>query len=226
MSHELRTPLNAIIGFSGLISSETFGAVGNPRYREYATDIQTAGQHMSDLVENILTMARLDAGHYDLAADALDLEEFARSTIALFSGTEMARVRDIRLTNNDNWPVIKADRRAVRQMLLNLLSNAVKFSSKDTFIEVTCRRDPDGNIRLSVIDQGIGMTQAEAALALEPFRQVDGRLTRRYDGAGLGLSIAKKLIDLHGGSIQIQSNPGVGTSVTLNFPAAAELEKR
>ena len=220
MSHELRTPLNAIIGFSTLVRSQVFGDLGNPKYLEYIADIETAGVHMRALVEDILTMTRLDSGHYVLAPAAFDLHELALSTMALFRGTEMAADRDVRLADGCGWPVIEADERAVRQMLLNLLSNAVKFSATDQPVAVACRPDPLGNIRLSVTDNGIGMTEAEAALALVPFRQVDGRIARKYEGAGLGLSIVKKLIELHGGSIQIDSRPDVGTCVTLSFPAA------
>jgi len=219
MSHELRTPLNAIIGFSTLISTEAFGAVGNSKYREYAADIGSAGEHMRALVEDILTMTRLDAGQYVLTPAVFDLHELAVSAIALFSGTEMAKGRDVRLADGEGWPVIEADERAVRQMLLNLLSNAVKFSASDKPVDVACDRNPTGDIRLSVTDNGIGMTEAETTLALVPFRQVDGRLARKYDGAGLGLSIVKKLIELHGGSMQIDSRPNVGTCVTLNLPA-------
>ena len=193
MSHELRTPLNAIIGFSSLIASEAFGEVGNAKYLEYAADIESAGEHMRALVEDILTMTRLDAGHYVLTPAVFDLHELAVSTIALFSGTEMAKGRDVRLADGDGWPVIEADERAVRQMLLNLLSNAVKFSASDKPVDVACHRDLVGDIRLSVTDNGIGMTEAETTLALMPFRQVDARLARKYDGAGLGLSIVKKL---------------------------------
>jgi signal transduction histidine kinase len=219
MSHELRTPLNAIIGFSTLISSQVFGDIGNPKYLDYATDIGTAGEHMHALVEDILTMTRLDMGHYVLAPDSFDLRELAQSTITLFRGTRIAEDREVRLTDGKAWPTIEADERAVRQMILNLLSNAVKFSAKHEPVEVACGRGPAGSVRLSVIDKGIGMTEAEAALALVPFQQVDGRIARKYEGAGLGLSIVKKLIELHGGSIQIESRPNVGTSVTLNFPA-------
>jgi two-component system, cell cycle sensor histidine kinase PleC len=219
MSHELRTPLNAIIGFSEILSSETFGPVGSPKYREYAGDILRAGRHMHDLIGDVLTMAKLEAGHYELSPELVDLGDLVRSTVAMMGGSEMAKDRVLAIEPQTAWPLLRADARAVRQMLLNLLSNALKFSAPQTPVLVACGRLEDGALQLTVIDQGIGMTAKEAEYAVQPFQQIDNRLARKYEGTGLGLSIVKALIERHGGRLLIQSAPDAGTCISLLFPA-------
>ncbi len=219
MSHELRTPLNAIIGFSEIIAHQAFGPDAQPRYREYAGDILSAGRHMLDVVNDILTMAKLESGHIDLSLEAVDLRQVIERSVLMFGGTTMARGRDITIVPEGPWPTLSVDEHACRRMVLNLLSNAAKFSEDTTRIEIRCDEMPSGDISLSVIDQGIGMTAAEIDLAVEPFRQIDSRLARRYEGTGLGLSIVKKLIERHGGRLAIDSTPEVGTTVKLIFPA-------
>jgi signal transduction histidine kinase len=218
ISHELRTPLNAIIGFSELIAKEAFGPVGQPRYAEYARDILRSGTHMFELVTDILTMAKLDARRYELAFERFAPAALVSEVADIFRGTETAQHRQITVESAAGLPDLYADRRALRQMLLNLLSNAGKFSEKDAPIAIECRCEA-GSLELSVTDKGIGMTAEEAALAVQPFHQVDNRLTRKYDGAGLGLSIVKAMIEQHGGRLAIDSEPGVGSRITLVFPA-------
>jgi signal transduction histidine kinase len=220
MSHELRTPLNAIIGFSEIIALERFGPTVQPRYREYASDILKSGRHMFELVNDILTMAKLDAGHYDLMLEPLNLRDLVEATLAMFKGSEMAANREVVVEGRtDWWPILRADERAVRQILLNLLSNAVKFSRADAPVRVTCRRTAEGGAQLTVIDSGIGMTAEETARVGQPFYQVDGRLARKYEGTGLGLSIVKGLIESHGGRLTIESERGVGSRISVLFPA-------
>ncbi|MGE5271781.1 MAG: sensor histidine kinase [Thiohalocapsa sp.] len=221
MSHELRTPLNAVIGFSEIITHETFGPVGKAAYREYAADILHSGHHMLDLVNDILTMAKLEAGRYELEPVPLDLRHLVERTVTMFLGAKHAEGRRIRVGPDQPWPSISADERAVRQMLLNLLSNAAKFSDPATPIEVICRRGPNREIVLAVADRGIGMTPNEAAEAVRPFYQADNRLGRKYEGTGLGLSIVSGLIGCHAGHLRIDSQPGIGTEVSLLFPASA-----
>ncbi len=218
MSHELRTPLNAIIGFSEMIVGEVLGPVTPPKYREYASDVLNSGLHMTELVSDILTMAKLEAGHYELEREPLPLRDVIESSIAIFRGTEMAQSRDIRMEPSD-WPVLHADERAVRQMVLNLLSNAVKFSGDGTPVRVNCRLQPNGDLAINVIDQGIGMTPAEAELVVKPFHQVESTLARRYEGSGLGLSIVASLMERHQGRLLIDSEPGRGSTMSLVFPA-------
>ena len=221
MSHELRTPLNAVIGFSEIISEETFGPVGKATYRDYAGDIRRSGYHMLELVNDILTMAKLDAGRYELELTPLDLRETVDRTVDMFRGTKQAEGREITVASDAPWPRIEADERAVRQMVLNLLSNAAKFSEPDTPIEVRCRTSPEGEVVVTVADQGIGMTPEEAAQVVRPFYQADSRLARKYEGSGLGLSIVSGLMGCHDGRLVIDSEPGVGSRISLVFPAGA-----
>jgi signal transduction histidine kinase len=225
MSHELRTPLNAIIGFSDLIAKQTFGPVGQTQYLEYASDILRSGRHMFDVVSDILTMAKLDAGHFELAPEPLDLHLIAQSCLAMIKGAEMAQGRDIEFDPAARWISLHADERAVRQMLINLLSNAVKFSAPDTPIRIGCEGAADGSVWLSVIDRGIGMTKAEAALVVQPFQQADNGLSRKYEGSGLGLSIVNALIEKHGGRLVIDSEPGRGSRISLVFPSDAVMQE-
>ena len=223
MSHELRTPLNAIVGFSDMIAQEALGPVGQGRYKEYARDIHRSGTHMTDLINDILTMAKLEAGHFDLDVGPCDLFRHVEATLSIFRGTEMARGSDLAVETAGHWPHIRVDERALRQMLLNLLSNAVKFSPPGMPVRISSRRLEGGELSLTVSDQGVGMTAAQAELAVKPFRQVDDRLARKYEGTGLGLSIVKGLIERHGGRLAISSQPGAGSRISLVFPKDAVL---
>jgi signal transduction histidine kinase len=219
MSHELRTPLNAVIGFSEIIAEETFGPVGKPAYRSYASDILDSGHHMLELVNDILTMARLDGGRYELDLSPVDLRETTDRTVDMFRGTKHAEGRLISVADDEPWPWIEADERAVRQMVLNLLSNAAKFSEPETPIEVYCETSSDGDVIVTVADRGIGMTPQDVAQVIRPFYQADSRLARKYEGTGLGLSIVSGLMGCHGGQLTIDSEPGVGSRISLVFPA-------
>src|SRR3954454_2626436 len=221
MSHELRTPLNAVIGFSEIIASETVGPIGKPAFRLYATGILTAGRHMLELVNDVLTMAKLDAGRYELDLAPMNLHDAVDKTVTIFRGTTKIEKREIRVTGNLRWPWLMADERAVRQVLLNLLSNAAKFSEPDRLIEVRYETSPDGDIVISVIDQGIGMAPDQVSEATRPFYQADSRLARRYEGTGLGLSIVSGLVECHGGRLVIESQPDVGSRISVAFPPEA-----
>jgi signal transduction histidine kinase len=218
MSHELRTPLNAVIGFSQIIADELVGPIGTPAYRDYARDILGSGQHMLDLVNDILTMATIDAGAYDGTLAPLDLRETVVRTVAMFRGSKLAEERVIRIAPDTPWPWIAADQRALRQMLLNLLSNAAKFSAPDTPIEITCGTSGDGEVSLTVADHGIGMSAREVAEVIRPFHQVHSGLARKYEGSGLGLTIVAGLIAHHRGRLLISSEPGIGSAISLVFP--------
>ena len=224
MSHELRTPLNAVIGFSQVIADELMGPIGTTAYRDYARDILGSGQHMLDLVNDILTMATLDAGAFDATLAPLDLRDTVVRTVAMFRGNKSAMDRTITIKPDRAWPWIAADPRAVRQMLLNLLSNAAKFSDPQTEIEITCRASRDGEVVLTVTDRGIGMSAEEQAEAIRPFHQAHAGFGRKYEGSGLGLSIVAGLIALHRGRLQIDSEPGTGSAISLVFPALVQAQ--
>ncbi len=219
ISHELRTPLNAIIGFSELIAKETFGKLNQPKYRDYAQDILRSGTHMFELVNDILIMARFETGHFELSMEEFEVAPTVVEVVDIFRGTAMAQGRSIEIDVGADVSHVCADRRSVRQMLLNLLSNAVKFSEKDTPVFIRCESRGDG-LAIAVEDRGIGMTPEQVALAVQAFQQIDSRLARRYDGAGLGLSIVKAMIERHGGRLEVDSRPDMGSTMTLVFPAA------
>ena len=226
MSHELRTPLNAVIGFSELIAGEQFGPIQEPKYIEFSRDICSAGQRMFDVVVDVLTVAQLEAGRYKLALGKFDLCEAAKSTLAKFRQSKAAIGRMFTFETTDDELLVYADRQALDQMISKLLSNAVKFSETETSVGIQLARESHRGARLSVIDSGIGMTAEEAELAVQPFRQVDGRIARKYGGTGLGLSIVSKLIECHQGRLSIVSTPRQGTRASLIFPAVPEDQSR
>jgi signal transduction histidine kinase len=217
MTHEFRTPLNAIVGFAELIAKQTFGATIDGRYLEAARSILQAGERLSNTTTDVFTITRLESGSYELKPESFDLCALVRSALITFRQEAMAIGRDIRLAGPAASMVLFADERAVKQMLLKLLSNAVKFSNAGTPISVTLERAADGNCRLSVEDQGIGMTADEIDMVAQPFRQADNRLARTAEGAGLGLSITKRIMEMHNGNLEIASAPSKGTRVVLNF---------
>ena len=219
MSHELRTPLNAIIGFSDLMMNELFGKLGDARYADYMVDIHDSGEHLLAVINDILDLSKVEAGQMELSEDIVGIEELTYGVARLMQ----ARVDENGVTLDvdvpDNFPPLLVDGRKIKQVLLNLLSNAVKFTSKMGTIVLRAELGSDGEILLSVIDDGIGMTEDEITLALEPFRQVDGSLSRRHEGTGLGLPLSRSLVELHGGELKIVSQRGEGTAITVVLPA-------
>lgn len=219
MSHELRTPLNAIIGFSDMIRMEIFGSVGDPRYGGYAEDINNAGTHLLAVISDILDIAKVEAGKLELNESEVDLTEIFASSFTLLS--PRAEAGDVALFMDvaKDLPRVFADARKMKQAVVNLLSNAVKFTPRGGTVRLFATADPAG-VLVSITDTGIGIPADKIAKALEPFGQVDSSLARRFEGTGLGLPLTKGLIDLHGGSLHIQSEVGVGTQVTIRLPAS------
>jgi signal transduction histidine kinase len=225
MSHELRTPLNAIVGFSELIAQQVFGPA-QAKYVEFSKGIHSAGERISSVVGDVLTIAQLEAGTFSLNLHDIDLCSTAKDTVATFQRTHPNRSNDIRFETGVDVLPIRADSSAVEQMIAKLLSNAAKFSDVGTPIDVTVSLGSEGTARLGIRDIGIGMTEQEAEAAVKPFRQVDERLERKYEGSGLGLSIVTKLIESHGGRLEIVSAPRQGTEVSLHFPSAVAKPRR
>lgn len=219
MSHELRTPLNAVIGFSEIIRDESMGPVGTPRYAEYAADIWCSGRHLLDIVNDILDMSKVESGKLALSEDACDIADVAATSVGMLR--ELAEKGDVRLSVEvpRTLPALWADRVRLRQVLINLLSNAVKFTPPGGTVSLRCHIDEAGDCVLSVQDTGIGMTAEEIETALEPFGQADAQLARKFEGTGLGLPLTKRLVELHGGRLDIVSAPSVGTTVSARFPA-------
>jgi signal transduction histidine kinase len=220
MSHELRTPLNAIIGFSDIIRNEYFGVLGNPRYHDYVGDIHRSGHHLLRLVNDVLDISKLEAGAMEISDDTVDLKRVVGDCVGLLRTPAAANGLSFAIDIPDAVPPILADELRMKQIVLNLLSNAVKFSRQGGTIAVTASTAPDGGLRLVVRDDGIGMNDDEIAIALQPFRQVESSLSRRTAGTGLGLPLAKTLIERHGGTLSVDSVRGVGTGITLTLPAS------
>jgi signal transduction histidine kinase len=223
ISHELRTPLNAIIGFADLIRSEVRGPI-TPIYRDYATDIRNSGQQLLVLISDILDLSRIEAGKLTLHEERVNLHKMVEACINLLRPQVDQKRLTLTSGNIEALGCVLADERLVRQMLLNLLSNAIKFTPERGRIAVEGARAADGGIEIRVADTGIGMTEAELKLALEPFVQIESTLARRVEGSGLGLSITKRFIELHGGHMTLESRKDVGTQVTLWFPPARARE--
>jgi signal transduction histidine kinase/HAMP domain-containing protein len=218
ISHELRTPLNAIIGFSELIESETFGPVGHPQYATYARDIRTSGDHLLGVINDILDMSHSESGRLYLATGPLDFAVFAKECMARVAHQCAAAGQTLKVDLPAGLPEVEADPDRLRQIVLNLTSNAIKFTPRGGRISFSAVATPDCGIEFCVADSGIGMKQDDLSVALEPFRQIDSALSRRYEGAGLGLPLTKTLVELHGGSLRIESEPGQGTRVIVGLP--------
>jgi PAS domain S-box-containing protein len=217
MSHELRTPLNAILGFSEIMSKRLLGPLHGP-YQAYAQDIHVSGQYLLRLISDLLDLSKIEVGQMDLREEMVDIPDLTSECTRLLLDKAQAGGVTVETALPENFPLVFADRLRLKQALLNLLSNAVKFTPSGGRIDVTSRLLPDGGAVITVADTGIGMKAADIALALEPFRQIDNALTRRTEGTGLGLPLAKALIEMHGGSLQIHSEPGRGTQVDLKLP--------
>jgi signal transduction histidine kinase len=217
MSHELRTPLNAILGFSEILKDPHECPAERARVHAYAMNIFDSGRHLLELIDDILDLSKLDAGHLELNDDAVNVREAIASCLRLME-PQSAKAH-VRLHSNlpDGLPILRADDRRVRQILLNLLSNAVKFTPSGGSVDVAVSWNSHG-IAIAVKDTGIGMAPEEIPIALERFGQIDGRLSRKHTGTGLGLPLTKHLVELHGGSLAIASEAGKGTSVTALFP--------
>jgi signal transduction histidine kinase/HAMP domain-containing protein len=222
MSHELRTPLNAIIGFAEVLSGEMFGGLGNPRYLEYAKDIHTSGDHLLTVINNVLDFTKSEAGKLELAAEAVDVAEIVVNCAKIMRDQCTKAELSLSLAMQDEPLAIFGDPVKLRQILLNIMSNAVKFTEPGGAIVVATRSAEDGSVILSVTDTGIGMSPEDIPVAMAPFGQVDSRLARRYEGTGLGLPLTKSLVELHGGTLSIESQCGRGTTVTVMLPSGTQ----
>jgi len=220
MSHELRTPLNAILGFSEIIAQETFGPAGCPQYIEYARIIQESGTHLLSLIGDVLDLSKIEAGKFELRPEANDVGELVADAVRLAGaanqGGKTGPAPELKIAAG--LPHLIADRRAAVQMILNLVSNAVKFTAPDGTVTVEATLGDDGGIAICVSDTGIGIAKADIPKALAPFTQIDDSRSRQQGGTGLGLPIVKSLIEMHGGSFALDSEPGKGTRATLKFP--------
>jgi two-component system, cell cycle sensor histidine kinase PleC len=216
MSHELRTPLNAINGFSEIMVGEMYGALGDQRYRDYARDIHASGQHLLALINDILDMSKIEAGKMKLRLEPVHIEDVAEDAVRLMRNR--AEAAGLTLTMDlGHAPETEADYRAVKQILLNLLSNAVKFTPRGGRVAVTAVEAGDF-LRVSVSDTGIGIAKSDLARLARPFEQVESQHAKTTQGSGLGLALTKSLVELHGGKLELASEPGQGTTVSFTLP--------
>jgi two-component system, cell cycle sensor histidine kinase DivJ len=220
MSHELRTPLNAIVGFSDMIRQEVFGPVGHVRYREYAGHIHSSGQHLVDMISDLLDMSKIEAGKFKLSLKPVELGPVIGEAL------EMMRLQadqaGVALTIDvpRDVPAPMADRRAIKQIMLNLLSNAIKFTPAQGRVTAAARRD-GANVVIEVRDTGVGIPEADLQRIGKPFEQAGDPMRDMRKGTGLGLSLVASLAELHGGGMRIDSAPGDGTTVTVTLPVDA-----
>ncbi len=217
MSHELRTPLNAIIGFSQVIESEMLGALTNQRYREYAGDIVQSGTHLLDIINDILDISKIEAGKYRLHTERVDVVVVIDRCLKLVKQRALDQALHLRSELAPDLPLIEADQRLMKQIVLNLLSNAIKFTPLGGTIVVSAQMQ-DGQLVLRVADTGVGIPADEIANIVKPFYQIDSGLTRRHEGAGLGLALVSAYVRLHAGELTIDSAVDQGTVVTAHFP--------
>lgn len=219
MSHELRTPLNAIIGFSEMIERQMLGPIGTPKYLEYISGIHKSGEHLLDLISDILDMSKIEAGKYELDLEELKIARVIETCTHMMQGRALeAEVKIIveKCTDIQDLTIV-ADRRAVMQILLNVLSNAVKFTNHGGKIEVECIKAQNGII-IGIRDNGIGIPANKLANITRPFEQASSNYARDHQGSGLGLAITKELTEMHGGALRIESEMGVGTCVSIYLP--------
>ena len=218
MSHELRTPLNAILGFSEIIAQECFGPVGSERYRDYAGDIHTSGAHLLSLINDLLDVAKIEAGRMDIAPHALDPARTFEVALKLIGAKAREKDQALAIAVEDNAPGLYADERALKQILINLVSNAVKFTPLGGKIEVIGGRAANGDFQVLVRDNGPGIPREKIDAIFQPFNQVDNRFDRQAGGTGLGLALVRGLAELHGGRAWIESEFGRGCSVFVTLP--------
>jgi two-component system, cell cycle sensor histidine kinase PleC len=216
MSHELRTPLNAVIGFSEIMSQEMFGALGSPKYAEYAADIRKSGMFLLDVINDILDMSKIEAGRVDLELTQVDFASVIEDVVRLM-GPRAAEGQIELQVDAPDIALFSADRRALKQVVINLLSNAVKFTPEGGTVILKVRDEPEF-VSIQIIDTGIGIPQRDIEKLGKPFEQVENQFTKSKGGSGLGLAISKSLVDLHGGSLEIASKVGMGTTVTVKVP--------
>jgi PAS domain S-box-containing protein len=223
VSHEIRTPLNAIIGFSELMIDEKFGPIGNDRYRDYLRDINRSGNHVLDLVNDLLDISKIEAGEQEMNYEAVSLNDTLAETVAMMQPQANRERVIIRSSFPSRLPEVVADLRSVRQIALNLLSNAIHYTQAGGQVIVSTSYEASGDIVMRVRDTGIGMSQAEIEQAMKPFKQVNALKRPRGDGTGLGLPLTKAMVEANRARFSISSTPGEGTLVEVTFPSTRVL---
>ena len=224
VSHELKTPLNAIIGFAEVMNGGIFGPIGDVRYRESVAEILSSGKRLSKVVDDVLELAKIDAGDVRLNEEEIELSEVAIGAIGVLADEASVKSVRVEFENPKSGAFIRGDNRRLRQVCVNLLSNAIKFTEPDTLVSVRIVKTEDGRVGISIVDCGPGISAEDITKATEPFGQVADVMIKGHQGIGLGLPLAKKLLKLHQGSLEFKSDPTGGTVVTAWLPVARILK--
>jgi signal transduction histidine kinase len=219
MSHELRTPLNAIIGFSEFLMDETIRPNEPAKVTGYLKAIHESGHHLLAVINDILDHSKAEAGRLEVSEEEVNIEESIAAALRVVAPRARSGGLEIATTIAPDLPLLRGDSRLLRQILLNLLSNSIKFTPSGGKVDVAATEE-GGGLAIRVRDTGIGMKADDIPKAFEPFRQIDNRFIRKYQGTGLGLSLVKAMVEAHSGTIDVQSAPGTGTTVAIRFPAA------
>jgi len=218
-THELRTPLNSIIGFSGLIKDETMGPIGSQEYLKYASDINTSGLHLLGLINDILDYSKSEVGRLKVNITEVDVVKIVKQCLSIVAPRASESKVDLLQSFSADYFVLKLDPKRFKQIVLNLLSNSVKFTPEGGNVKVAIYTDIQGEkIFVEVKDTGVGIAEKDIPTAMSLFGQIETSLNRKYEGTGIGLPFAKKLTNLMGGSFELSSALGVGTSILLTFP--------
>jgi len=226
MSHELRTPLNAILGFSEIIAGQAMGPGAMTRYSEYARDIHTSGDHLLSLINDLLDVAKIEAGKMEIDPKPVDPRHVMEGIGRIMANRFAARSQEFSIAVAPELPLLVADERALKQMLLNLVSNAAKFTPPGGHIAITCGISRAGGMEFCVDDDGPGIAPEKLARLFQPFNQIENRFDREAGGTGLGLALVQGLVQLHGGRAWLESEPGHGTRAFLYFPSTLEAASR
>jgi two-component system cell cycle sensor histidine kinase PleC len=226
MSHELRTPLNAILGFSEIIASECLGPIGSQRYKEYAGDIHNSGAHLLSLINDLLDVAKIEAGRMEIEPHMIDTQHTIDVALNLVAMRARERGQTLTITVEPDAAVIYADERSLKQILINLVANSVKFTPERGHIDVIASRNREGDFELLVKDDGPGIAKEKLDRIFQPFSQIDNRYDRQEGGTGLGLALVRGLTELHGGRAWIESANGQGTQVYVVLPANHDFRHR
>lgn len=220
MSHELRTPLNAIIGFSEMILKETFGPMGHDKYKEYLSDVHNSARHLLEIINEVLDMSKIEAGRIELDEDEVDIGDLIKSVTRMMASRAFGSNVQLKTEVQESLPYLYADQRLVRQVLINLVTNAVKFSPSGGNVTISAHMLEDGRTQIVIADEGIGIPKDKIKQAMEPFGQVSEQAeSTQFHGTGLGLPLAKSMVEIHDGTLRLESDVGRGTTVFVVFPA-------
>jgi len=220
LSHELRTPLNAIIGFSEIIANQMFGPIGQARYADYAGDIRSSGTHLLSIINDILDISKAEAGRLQLEEEPIDPVEALNRAMRMFRQRASELGVELSFRVRDDIPWIIADPRLFNQVAINLTSNALKFTPSGGYVWIELGLNASGDLALKVRDTGIGIKAGDIQRVFEPFVQAENAMSRTHQGTGLGLPLVRKIMSLHGGTVEMESVPDKGTVVTATSPKA------